>query len=237
MNNQLLPRAPADRHIRRSGDDYGHAFLQLLPRGQVWSRQARAVMVKVCRALAYYWGFVDGRAADLLERECDPQRTLELLPEWEHAYGLPDPCFPEATTLGERQKMLVTKITWMGGQSRAYFIDLMDWLGGFHIVIHEWAPFMAGVSRCGDTRFKSDERFRWYIGPPEGRFVWTAHVGNMGLVWFRAQTGEAGVDHHLEIRSPLAIECLLRRWKPAHTHLVLDYSDLELPLSPFAGTP
>ena len=35
--------------------------------------------------------------------------------------------------------MLVTKMTWQGGQSRQYFIDLMAWLG-FRVIIKEWAP-------------------------------------------------------------------------------------------------
>jgi uncharacterized protein YmfQ (DUF2313 family) len=230
----LLP-VPLDRFVRRTADDYVAAFIGLLPRGQVWARDRRRLMMRVCAGLAKYWGHVDSRAADLLERESDPQRTVELLPEWERAFGLPDECFPEATTIGERQRMLVTKITWQGGQSRQYFIDLLAWLG-FRIIIKEWAPFMAGISRAGDTRPTPDANFRWYVGPPEMRFVWTAQVGHQGLIWFRATGGQAGVDHHLEFRSPLAIQCLLMRWKPAHTWLVFDYSSIGWG-DPMEGTP
>jgi len=232
--DKLVP-LDRDRHVRRNGDDYVHAFLEHLPRGQAWPREPDSILVKVCDALARYWGFVDSRAADLLERESDPRRTIELLPEWERAYGLPDPCFPDATTIGERQRMLITKMTWMGGQSRAYFIKVMEWLG-FRIVIKEWAPFMAGISQVGDTRPDPDDNFRWYIGPPEMRFAWTAQVGNMGLIWFRASQAEIGVDHHLEFRTPLAVECLLLRWKPAHTALVFDYSSIGFG-NPMEGTP
>jgi uncharacterized protein YmfQ (DUF2313 family) len=224
-----------DRHIRRSGEDYFQAFLSLLPWGQAWPREPGGTLWRVCRGLALYWGFIDSRAADLLERESDPRKTLELLPDWERAWGLPDPCFPDATTIGERQKMLVTKITWMGGQSRAYFEKIMNWLG-FAITIREFSPFMAGVSQAGDTRFPPDENFRWYIGPPEMRFVWTANAGKMGLVWFRAGAGQAGVDHHLELRPPQDLQCLLNRWKPAHTALALDFSELAFG-SPMEGTP
>lgn len=227
---------PPDRFVRRTADDYAQAALTLLPQGDVWLRDWQRVLIRVTGALARFWGYVDGRAADLLERESDPQRTVELLPEWERAFGLPDPCFPEATTIGERQRGLVTKIIWRGGQSRDYFIGIMASLG-FRIVIKEWAPFMAGISQAGDTRPSPDENFRWYVGPPEMRFVWTAQVGNMGLVWFRASGGEAGVDHHLEFRSPLAIECLLMRWKPAHTWLVFDYSSLGFGSDPMESTP
>lgn len=230
----LLP-VPPDTFVRRTADDYAQAFFSLLPKGDVWHRDLRRLVMRICDALARFWAYVDARAADLLERESDASKTVELLREWETAFGLPDPCFPEATTIGERQRMLITRITWMGGQSRQYFIDVLAWLG-FRVVIKEWSPFMCGISRVGDTRPAPDERFRWYIGRPENRFVWTAQVGNMGLAWFRASSGQAGVDHHLEFRTPLAVECLLMRWKPAHTWLVFDYSSLGFG-DPMEGTP
>jgi uncharacterized protein YmfQ (DUF2313 family) len=235
--DQLRAMMTPDKHVRRSSDDYTEGFQTLMPRGDAWPTARTSVIRRLCDALAWFWGFVDGRAADLLERESDPQQTVELLPEWERAWGLPEECFPEAQTIGERQRMLVTKMTWQGGQSRQYFIDLMEWLG-FRIVIKEWSPFMAGISRCGDTRPMDDptEVMRWYIGAPENRFVWTAQVGYLGLTWFRAGAGQAGVDHHLEFRNPLAVECLLMRWKPAHTWLVFDYTPLDW-TDPMEGTP
>jgi len=40
-------------------------------------------------------------------------------------------------------------------------------------IFHEWSPFMAGVSHCGDTRNMYDNTgwYRWEIGPPEMRFL------------------------------------------------------------------
>lgn len=229
------PTPPPDRHIRRSGDDYARAMLDLLPQGQAWPRHEFSTLVQAINGVAQYWGFVDGRAADLLERESDPRQTIELLPDWERAWGLPDECFPSATTIGERQKMLVMKMTWMGGQSRAYFTKLMEWLG-YKVTIKEYAPFMAGVSRAGDTRPTPSDHYRWYIGKPEMRFAWTVQAGTMGLVWFRAGKGQAGVDHHLEFRPPEELQCLLERWKPAHTKIVMDFSSLAAG-GPMQGTP
>jgi uncharacterized protein YmfQ (DUF2313 family) len=224
-----------DRHVRRTGDDYKNAFLALLPQGQAWTRDPFSILVKTCAGLCEYWGFVDGRAADLLERETDPRHTLELLPEWERAWGLPDPCFPEALTIGERQRMLLLKMTWQGGQSVYYFEQLMAWLG-YTVTIKEFAPFMAGISRVGDTRPSPDENFRWYIGPPEMRFYWTVSIDVPSLVWFRASSSEAGVNHHLEFRDPDELLCLLERWKPAHTQIVVDTSSLAFG-GPMQGTP
>jgi uncharacterized protein YmfQ (DUF2313 family) len=239
-NNPLIPR---DRHMRRSGLDYLSAFISLLPWGIAWPRDSEGVAYYVKKGLNNFWGYVDGRAADLLERESDPRKTIELLPDWERAWGLPDPCFPKATTIAERQKMLVLYMTWMGGQSRKYFTDLMAYLG-FTIEIKEWAPFMAGVSQAGETRpLKADgtldtsKNFRWYIGPPEMRFAWSANVGQVSVSWFRAASGQAGIDPHLRMGVPEDLQCLLNRWKPAHTVLVFDFSQSPATTDPMYGTP
>jgi uncharacterized protein YmfQ (DUF2313 family) len=232
---RVIRAPPADRHVRRSGADYLAAFLSLLPTGPAWPRDLASTMVLTWRGLVEYYGFVDGRAADLLERESDPRITVELLPDWERNWGLPDPCFPSATTIAERQKMLVLAMTWMGGSSRAYFEKLMAWLGYGAITIGEWAPFMAGISRVGDTRPAPDEHFRWYIGPPEMRFYWSVAMGKPSLIWFRASSGQAGVDHHLKFGLIDDMQCLLNRWKPAHTALVYDVAYAAL--GPMDGTP
>jgi uncharacterized protein YmfQ (DUF2313 family) len=213
----------------------------LLPTGQAWPKTPGSILERVCYGLAEYWGFVDARAGDLLERESDPRKTIELLPDWEKAWGLPDPCFPSATTIGERQKMLVLFMTWMGGQSRDYFKSVAEFVG-YTIEIKEFAPFMCGISRAGDTRTPppdspiTDQNFRWYIGGPEQRFYWEVSVGQVGLIWFRASAGQAGVDHHLEFAVPTEFICLLDRWKPAHTVIVPDFSKLAFG-GPMQGTP
>lgn len=230
-----------DRHIRRSGADYASATLALLPQGQAWPRSADSVLVKTIRGLAEYWGRVDGRAADLLEQESDARRTIELLVDWERNWGLPDPCYGDALTIGERQALLVFKMTLLGGQSRAWFQYVSTWNGQPEVTIGEFAPFMAGVSQAGETRELDSDgelvgNYRWYIGPPEMRFYWTAHLGQLSYTWFRASSGQAGVDPHLRIGTPLDTDCLLRRWKPAHTELVFDFSQMG-EVGPLYGTP
>ena len=190
-----------------------------------------------CMGLADYYGFVDGRAADLLERESDPRLTIELLPDWERNWGLPDPCFGEALSIDDRHRLLLMKMTLLGSQSRDFFITEVAKLLGYTITISEYAPFMAGVSQVGDTREPPLNEYRWYIGPPEMRFYWTVHVGQTKLVWFRCGSGQAGVDPHLRIGLATDLECLLRRWKPAHTDIVFDYSGMTTGGDPMAGTP
>jgi uncharacterized protein YmfQ (DUF2313 family) len=234
-----LQPAPVDVHVRRSGADYAQAFLALLPQGQAWPRYPATTLVQTVEGLNGYWGSVDGRAADLLEIESFPKTTVELLPDWERNFGLPDPCFPDATSIPERQNMLVLVMTLIGGQSRSFFQSISEWTG-HQISIAEWAPFMCGVSEVGETRFEYDDTglYRWYLGPPENRFYWYVQSDDAVLEWFRCGTSysQCGVHPHLQIITSSPIDCLLNRWKPAHTELVFDYSNIGTN-DPMAGTP
>jgi uncharacterized protein YmfQ (DUF2313 family) len=253
----------ADRHVRRSGSDYVHAFLALLPFGYAWPRQPDSTLVKTCTGLNEFWGFVDGRAADLLEIESDPRTTVELLPDWERNWGLPDPCYSAPQTIGQRQLALVMRMTMLGGQSREFFINVAAQIG-YTITITEYRVFVVGIDRCGDNRVYGDgsvpmfdewnkpiddptgnpvaegELSEWPnygLGPPSNRFYWTVHVTGASLTWFRVTKGQTGVDPHLRIGLADDLECLLNRWKPGHTTIIFDYSNLHGPSDPMAGTP
>jgi len=236
----------ADQHVRRTGADYALALGNLLPWGPAWPRHPTSVLMQVIAGLANYWGFVDGRAADLLEVESDPRLTIELLPDWERNWGLPDPCWTAAQSIAQRHAQLIMKMTLLGGQSRDFFIKWAAWLG-YTITITEYSPFECAVSQMGDTRemefwngtpgdTPDIPYYRWYIGPEEQRFFWTVHVANAPLDWFRMGEAEAGIHHHLEIGEPEDLMCLLDRWKPAQTKIVYDFSNLT-PQSQYAGLP
>jgi uncharacterized protein YmfQ (DUF2313 family) len=227
-----------DKHVRRSQDDYAAALADLLPRGRSWPRDPTSVLMMLVRGLAGPWGQdVDPRAGDLLEIESDPRLTVEMLPDWERAFGLPDKCLAEPLTIADRRVALLNRMTTEGGQSRAFFIALAASIG-YTINIIEYSPFMGGVSRGGDTRptGTAGEEFRWYGGPPEMRFYWKIKIMNARLSWFRGGQGEGGVDPHLRIGLATDLECVLRRLKPAHTDVIFDYSGL-VTGGEFAGTP
>src|SRR5262245_6166360 len=133
-----------DRHVRRSGRDYAHALLSLLPQGQAWPKAPDSTLTLTVNGLAEYWGFVDGRTADLLERESDPRATFELLTDWERNWGLPDPCIKNPPSdIRLRRIALVEKMTMLGGQSRGFFIGVAAKLG-YTVTISEHAPYMCG---------------------------------------------------------------------------------------------
>jgi uncharacterized protein YmfQ (DUF2313 family) len=225
-----------DQHIRRGGEEYADGFAALLPRGPAWPREADSVLMRLVRSLAEVWGGrIDPRAADLLERESDPRSTVELLDDWERVAGLPDPCLAEPLSIADRQKSLVARLSMLGSQSIPFFTELARAIG-YEILIVEHAPFMAGVSRVGDTRDLGNGSPRWEIGPPEIRFYWSVRIINPRLSWFRAGSGQAGVDPHLRIGFASDLECVLRRFKPAHTEISFDYSGLAAD-GAMAGTP
>lgn len=241
-----------DRHITRSGEDYAEAMQALLPLGQAWPRHNDSVLMQLVRGLTRIWGDFEVRASKLLEVESDPRITMELLPDWERNWGLPDPCYSQPLTLGERQHELVMRMTMLGAQSREFFIGVAASIG-YTITISEYRVFVCGIDRCGDNRVYGtgvdpiydewgnqvlsprgrpvafDELSAWPnygLGPPANRFYWTVHVDAKKLVWFRVGGGggQTGVDPHLRIGLADDLECLLNRWKPAHTKIIFDYS-------------
>jgi uncharacterized protein YmfQ (DUF2313 family) len=223
-----LTQPPIDRHIRRGQEEYAHALSALLPQGIAWPRWSESVVMKVVNGLAGIMGFVDGRAADLLERESDPRQTIELLSDWERNWGLPE-CGLPLGSIGERQTALVLKMTLLGGQSRQFFTDVARRLG-YEVTITEYRPFMVGVDRAGDNReYLADGSLTeksCQIGDPIMRFVWTVHLSSSRLTWFRASRGQAGIDPHLSIARAADLECFYRKWAPAHTIVLFDYSKI-----------
>jgi uncharacterized protein YmfQ (DUF2313 family) len=234
----IAGRGPISRTCH-SGDDYAAQFIEDLPTGQAWPREPGSILVNACTGLNQYWGYVDERAGDLLEFESDPRKTTELLPDWERAWGLPDPCFPPTISLEDRRIMLVFKMTLLGEQSREFFQRISAWVG-YPITIGELAPYMCGVSEVGDTRNEYDDTglYRWYLGDEEMRFFWSVNAESAVIDWMRVGNGggEVGVHHMLEFQTQLPIECLLQRWKPAHTEMTFDYSSL-VDMGPDVGLP
>jgi uncharacterized protein YmfQ (DUF2313 family) len=251
----------ADQHVTRTGDDYAVAMQALLPQGQAWPRAWDGMLMKVVRGLTRIWGDFELSASKLLEVESDPRITFDLLPDWERNWGLPDPCYDAPQSIPDRQTALIMRMTIIGSQSRAFYIEIAESIG-YTISVSEYRTFVVGIDRCGDNRMVGtgfpmlDE---WYkpvldptgqqpdagelsawpyygIGPPTNRFYWTVHVHSAKLTWFRAAAGQAGVNYHLEIAYAEDLECLLNRWKPAHTTIIFDYSDMSTGGS-MAGTP
>lgn len=150
------------------------------------------------------------RAALDLAKEMEPDDASALLIDWERNYGLPDGCMEgEAQSSDQRRAALLAKITGLGGQSRAYFLQLAAALGYPGASISEFRPATCD-DNCEAAVFGEDWRVVWRINLPQDTAVFIA-------------TCESSCDDPLQSWGNRQLECLLRRYKPADTTLHFTY--------------
>lgn len=193
-----------------SAEAYARQLKELLPSGAAWRRDGEAVVSKVLLAIADALARLDARAKNLMD-EFDPRTTLELLPDWERVFDLPDPCVTSTQTIQQRRNAIVAKMTNVGGQSRAYFIALAAALG-YEITITEFRPFKAGRSRAGDALTNGDWVFAWRVNAPEATI-------------FSFRAGQSAAGERLRTWGNQELECAIAAKKPAHTHVIFAYGN------------
>lgn len=211
-----------------------HAFLALLPTGEVWPRATGATLVRFVTGLMGVTARWAERAATHLLAEAFPPTSLLLLPDWERVLGLPEPCLPVTNlTIPERQLLVREKLRRRPGrQDRTYFLERAAELGYDDVTITEYVPAQCAMTQCG-AQVSSEADGKLLVqgagcGTPYIRFVWRITVSGPRLTWFAvgAAGGRAGQDPHLKIRRADDLECLLHKLKPAHTKLIFNYTGI-----------
>lgn len=204
--------APLAR-IRPYGDKTGYRDLlsALLPPGEIWSRNQDTALGHLLGAIAdMVLVPVAERAADLLN-ETVPQNTLELLTRWETWLDLPDPCDPASggDLVSRRAGVLMRETA--GPINR--LVDLKGFVEGFGygVELEEPMPLGAGQARAGCARVGG----AWHglvvrVLCRPGNASPRIGTGRMGLM----RAGDC-------ISRPL--DCLLRRFVPAHVALAVFY--------------
>lgn len=189
---------------------YAGQLAALLPSGPAWPRSRDARLTALLEALAVEAARIDERGGELLA-EMTPDTAFEMLADWELAAGLPDNCGGEvAETISQRRNALLARLRSLGGQSPGYFVALAATFG-FDITVSEYRPFRAGLSEAGDALTNGDWVFTWQVNAPEETvFPFLAGLGAAG-----ERLATWGNDR---------LECLLNRYKPAHTILIFTYS-------------
>jgi uncharacterized protein YmfQ (DUF2313 family) len=195
---------------------YREQLQELLPHGPAWPREEDANLTRLVQALADGLARLDARALALLE-EADPLTALEMLPDWERAVGLPDPCTGIPDTTRERQLAVARKLAGIGGQSRAFFVELAALLG-LEVEIVEFAPF--------DTTSRVDQD----VGGDEWRFAWEVRLlppsesaANDNRIEASEFTPLSGVDERLRTFGIDSLECVMGRARPAQTIVLFAY--------------
>lgn len=202
-----------------STEEYARVLRQLLPPGPAMQFEDAETLAALLLALADTFSGFHSRTCDLL-REMVPATTNEMLVDWEGVAGLPDDCAPSENTIEARRAALVTKIGQIGGQSPAFYIGLAASYG-FTIEVESYNPFQAGISTAGHALTNDDDQ-----SPEYGwQFLWKVKATSQSVFAFRAGLGRAGEPLRSWGNGPL--ECLLNKWKPAHTEIIFDYGDLE----------
>lgn len=201
----------------RSADAYLGQLQALLPEGAAWPREEGAVLTQLLHAFADGLARSDGRADSLLD-EADPLTTLEMLPDWERAVGLPDRCVGTAGSVRERQLAITRRIAGAGGQSIPFLVDLAAQLG-LEVEIDEFAPFAIG-DRVGKPIYDSSWRFAFRVRalPP------SESAGDpiaLRFAFFRS--GEARVGERLLSVGSASLECVISRARPAHSEVIYAY--------------
>lgn len=187
---------------------YLELLQKLLPTGKAFNREYGTTLSKVLSAFADEFYRVDGRIQIMLQ-ESDPRTATELLPDWERITGLPDSCLPELGTVAERRRSVAIRYGNLGGQTKAYFINLASLLG-FNITISEFRPFQAG-SKAGDPLTNDAWRNTFRVNAP----AQTVRKFTAG-----SKAGEALAEWGNEI-----LECTINRAKPAHTVVQYAYGE------------
>lgn len=182
----------------------------LLPPGRALTLEPGAVLTRVLEAMAARLLAAELAMVDLL-KQMDPRAATDLLPDWERLLGLPDECAPAGQQLADRQLAAYGRLTELGGQSPAYFIDLASRNGEPGCTITEFRPANCG-SDCNDALKSPDDAYTWRVNIP--RPALSARWANCG----------SNCNNALQMYTPSAIECFFNERKPAHTQVVFAYT-------------
>lgn len=188
--------------------DLRATLLALLPTGPVWPRQDGSTLARSCAGVAAIAGRLQARAVGLLV-DAFPATALELLPEWEATLGLPDRCAGAATTLQQRRAQVTARLTAQGGQSVPYLVAQAAALG-YAVTVEEFVPARAGLLRAGQ--------------PLSGEaWAHTLRIRAPAVTVTRFRAGRSAAGEPLAAWGNAALECALRRLRPAHTVLLFAY--------------
>ena len=197
-----------------TAQEYVGMLKELLPPGPAWPRGDTASLYAM---MFEVWGAELARAdsrARALVTENDPRFALETFQEWLDEWGLPDDCIRAWSNANDTtlRKLLLWKIQTVGSQNWQFFVDLAS-MFGYIITIDEFNRH--------SVRSRTSDVLSSEIWPHTWRVNVLAAQGS--AMTYHEVTGEA--------KEPLAwwgdalIECLIKRYAPAHARLSFAYID------------
>ena len=147
--------------------DFAAAAATLPPPGDCFPRDPSALLQWVVGGISDTTADTHALAVDLLAIESDPSQTVQLLPDFERVYGLPNPCTPPNPTIAQRRAALLAKMAAQGGQNAAYFETVAAALG-VEIAVARVLPSWAGQTVAGDPLYGPQAVGEWAITLVQG---------------------------------------------------------------------
>lgn len=186
-------------------NDYVLLLHELLPPGLAFPRDDfTSPLAIVLDAIAEECAALDA-TCDQLIVESDPRTAVQSFDEWLEEFAVPNECvvaFTEGEIPAEDlRRELVIKASHIGGQSAGFYVELARLLGR-KIRIKE---------NYDDPRYP----FSWFF------------VNVLGEFSQRFSTVMMTVKDPLSVFGDAMLECLIKRYKPAHTGVTFVYLDYE----------
>ena len=194
----------------RTAEQYQAQLRSLLPSGPAWDPERVPELDEVLQGIAEELARLDARAADLLN-EMDPAGVSELVPDWERVMNLPDPCLGLKPLFGDRRIAVRERLTAVGGQNAAYFIEIAHSQGYPNATVTEFRAPRMGRSRFGVAHF----------GSKDAQFIWVLNTG--GRQSLGRRFGASYWGERFGVNPGSALECLIHRNAPAHTLVFINY--------------
>lgn len=231
--------------------EYARMIKELLPPGPAFPREDRASAVAVAiDEIAGLCASIDAQCALLID-ESDPLTCAQSFGDWELDWGLPDPCVAafadalngEPMTQAQRRAMLLFKTRLLHGQSADFFVRLAAFFGRDATVEElrdEEDHSLDYVWRINirDTKSNFDDGRLVNLGSNESTVNYGLLADSASITdtddagYFDATTNIAAYNQAtvlMAANDPLAtwgdamIECVINRYRPAHTTVHFAY--------------
>lgn len=198
--------------VARTPEQYRLQLRGLLPSGPAWDPELVPEIDLILQGVALEFSRIEGRALDALN-EMDAAGVSELVPDWEAIMELPDPCLGLNPAFEDRRLAVRRRLFEVGGQSRAYFIEIAVRQGYPDATITEHRAPRMGRSRFGVAHF----------GTWSAQFMWTLNTGPRRRLGRRF--GASFWGERFGMNPSGALECVIRRAAPAHALEFINYGE------------
>lgn len=190
-------------------DRYTGQLAALLPTGLAWPRAPDAVLQKVLSAWANEMALVDARANELI-LEANPTESQALLTDWARVTEVPDVCFTGTVNATQLRTMVLDRLLSLAIPTPGYFVDLAAALG-----------FTVTVTEFRESTVEDDVES--YINEEPWAYAWQVNSALNGAI--SPMSVEDDVESFMESwNNNAALECAIKRAKPAHTTVIFSYT-------------